>query len=30
MCALLAAQEPAWAPGKGIGEAALFYGHLVS
>jgi CubicO group peptidase (beta-lactamase class C family) len=29
MCALLAAQEPLWAPGHGIGEAALFYGHLV-
>jgi CubicO group peptidase (beta-lactamase class C family) len=29
MCALLAAQEPLWAPGDGIGEAALFYGHLV-
>ncbi|MGN6574058.1 MAG: serine hydrolase domain-containing protein [Nocardioides sp.] len=29
MCTLLAAQEPLWAPGEGIGEAALFYGHLV-
>ncbi len=29
LCALLAAQEPAWAPGTGHGESALFYGHLV-
>jgi CubicO group peptidase (beta-lactamase class C family) len=29
MCALLAKQEPAWPPGTGHGESALFYGHLV-
>ena len=29
MCALLAAQEPTWPPGEGIGECALFYGHLL-
>jgi CubicO group peptidase (beta-lactamase class C family) len=29
LCALLAAQEPAWPPGTAHGEAALFYGHLV-
>jgi CubicO group peptidase (beta-lactamase class C family) len=29
LCALLAAQEPAWEPGTAHGEAALFYGHLV-
>jgi len=29
MCALLAQQEPAWEPGSGLGESALFYGHLV-
>jgi CubicO group peptidase (beta-lactamase class C family) len=29
MCGLLAAQEPAWTPGQGLGEAALCYGHLV-
>jgi len=29
MCALLAAQPPAWAPGTAHGESALFYGHLV-
>ena len=29
MCALLAAQQPAWAPGTAHGESALFYGHLV-
>jgi CubicO group peptidase (beta-lactamase class C family) len=29
MCALLAAQEPAWPPGTAHGESALFYGHLV-
>jgi CubicO group peptidase (beta-lactamase class C family) len=28
MCALLAAQEPAWPPGTAHGESALFYGHL--
>jgi CubicO group peptidase (beta-lactamase class C family) len=28
MCALLAAQEPAWEPGTAHGESALFYGHL--
>ncbi len=29
MCALLAAQQPTWPPGEGIGECALFYGHLL-
>jgi CubicO group peptidase (beta-lactamase class C family) len=29
LCALLAKQEPAWEPGSGLGECALFYGHLV-
>ena len=29
LCALLAAQEPAWQPGTAHGESALFYGHLV-
>jgi CubicO group peptidase (beta-lactamase class C family) len=29
MCALLAAQQPAWPPGTAYGESALFYGHLV-
>jgi CubicO group peptidase (beta-lactamase class C family) len=29
MCALLAGQEPSWAPGTAHGESALFYGHLV-
>ena len=29
MCALLAAQQPAWPPGSAHGESALFYGHLV-
>jgi CubicO group peptidase (beta-lactamase class C family) len=29
MCALLAAQRPAWPPGTAHGESALFYGHLV-
>lgn len=29
LCALLAKQEPAWPPGTGHGESALFYGHLV-
>lgn len=29
LCALLAAQQPAWAPGTAHGESALFYGHLV-
>ena len=29
LCALLAAQEPAWPPGTAHGESALFYGHLV-
>jgi CubicO group peptidase (beta-lactamase class C family) len=29
LCALLAAQEPAWVPGTAHGESALFYGHLV-
>jgi CubicO group peptidase (beta-lactamase class C family) len=29
LCALLAAQEPAWKPGTAHGESALFYGHLV-
>lgn len=29
MCRLLEAQRPCWPPGTAIGEAALFYGHLV-
>ncbi|MEP7024202.1 MAG: serine hydrolase domain-containing protein [Actinomycetota bacterium] len=29
LCALLAAQEPAWPPGTAHGESPLFYGHLV-
>jgi CubicO group peptidase (beta-lactamase class C family) len=29
LCALLAAQPPAWTPGTAHGESALFYGHLV-
>jgi CubicO group peptidase (beta-lactamase class C family) len=29
MCALLAAQQPAWPPGTAHGESALFFGHLV-
>jgi CubicO group peptidase (beta-lactamase class C family) len=29
LCRLLAAQQPAWEPGTGHGESALFYGHLV-
>src|SRR5215472_15873267 len=29
LCDLLAAQQPAWPPGTGHGESALFYGHLV-
>jgi CubicO group peptidase (beta-lactamase class C family) len=29
MVALIAAQEPTWPPGEGIGEAALLYGHLL-
>jgi CubicO group peptidase (beta-lactamase class C family) len=29
VCALLAAQQPAWPPGTAHGESALFYGHLV-
>ena len=29
LCALLAAQQPAWPPGTGHGESPLFYGHLV-
>jgi CubicO group peptidase (beta-lactamase class C family) len=29
MCALLADQEPTWAPGSAHGESALFFGHLV-
>ncbi len=29
MCRLLARQQPAWEPGTGLGESALFYGHLV-
>jgi CubicO group peptidase (beta-lactamase class C family) len=28
-CTLLAGQEPTWPPGEGIGECALFYGHLL-
>jgi CubicO group peptidase (beta-lactamase class C family) len=29
LCAALAGQEPSWPPGHGLGESALFYGHLV-
>lgn len=29
LCRRLAEQEPAWTPGAGHGESALFYGHLV-
>jgi CubicO group peptidase (beta-lactamase class C family) len=29
LCALLAAQPPAWEPGTAHGESALFFGHLV-
>jgi CubicO group peptidase (beta-lactamase class C family) len=29
MCDLLERQEPTWPPGEGIGECALFYGHLL-
>jgi CubicO group peptidase (beta-lactamase class C family) len=29
LCALLAAQPPAWPPGTAHGESALFFGHLV-
>lgn len=29
MCGLLERQEPTWPPGEGIGECALFYGHLL-
>jgi CubicO group peptidase (beta-lactamase class C family) len=29
LCALLAAQQPAWPPGTAHGESPLFYGHLV-
>src|SRR5690349_9716224 len=29
LCALLAAQEPAWEPGTAHGESAVFYGRLV-
>ncbi|MGZ8738530.1 MAG: serine hydrolase domain-containing protein [Nocardioides sp.] len=29
LCGLLAGQAPSWPPGEGIGESALFYGHLV-
>jgi CubicO group peptidase (beta-lactamase class C family) len=29
LCALLAAQAPAWEPGSAHGESALFFGHLV-
>jgi CubicO group peptidase (beta-lactamase class C family) len=29
MCALLAAQQPAWTPGTAHGESAMFFGHLV-
>jgi CubicO group peptidase (beta-lactamase class C family) len=29
LCALLAAQQPAWEPGTAHGESPLFYGHLV-
>ncbi len=29
MCAALEQQQPTWPPGTGIGESALFYGHLL-
>ena len=29
MCRLLAHQQPVWPSGEGIGESALFYGHLL-
>lgn len=29
LCRMLAAQAPAWPPGTALGEAALFYGHLI-
>ncbi|QNN54621.1 serine hydrolase domain-containing protein [Nocardioides mesophilus] len=29
MCRLLERQQPAWPPGDGVGESALFYGHLL-
>jgi CubicO group peptidase (beta-lactamase class C family) len=29
LCARLARQEPSWVPGEGLGESALFYGHLL-
>jgi CubicO group peptidase (beta-lactamase class C family) len=29
LCALLAAQAPAWEPGSAHGESAMFYGHLL-
>jgi CubicO group peptidase (beta-lactamase class C family) len=29
LCAALERQQPAWPPGTAIGEAALFYGHLL-
>lgn len=29
ICAALAAQEPAFTPGHGVGESAWFFGHLV-
>jgi CubicO group peptidase (beta-lactamase class C family) len=29
MCSQLADQQPAWAPGTGLGESALFHGHLL-
>jgi CubicO group peptidase (beta-lactamase class C family) len=29
LCALLAAQQPAWEPGTAHGESPPFYGHLV-
>jgi CubicO group peptidase (beta-lactamase class C family) len=28
-CAMLSQQSPAWPPGSGRGECALFYGHLI-
>jgi CubicO group peptidase (beta-lactamase class C family) len=29
LCGLLAGQQPTWVPGEGLGESALFYGHLL-
>jgi len=29
LCSQLADQQPAWTPGEGLGESALFHGHLL-